>query len=101
MIGKNRVLGSGNSKSSRVIFAASTSIDRYGFQFSVLFPGIGHRVLIKDGIEPHGGLEEWHVAKHSRKCIDARLPLGKVAWITPGRSEKAIQSCLEAAWMLD
>ena len=74
-----------------VIVISSCSLiscaNRNEFYFTIFFPGVWDCILVENRVESGRWLKEGHIAEHSRESIDARLPLSKMAGITPRRSE--------------
>ena len=55
----------------------------------VLFAQVGHGVLEQQGVHPHLGPQQRHVAEDADKLLHAGLALGKVLLLAPGRPRHA------------
>ena len=91
MLGDSSSLCFWGRRGRDVIVISSCSLisrtNRNEFYFTIFFPGIWDCILVENRVESGRWLKEGHIAEHSRESIDARLPLSKMAGITPRRSE--------------
>lgn len=80
-----------------LLVAVHRSLAADQLDLAVLFPQVGHRVAVQDGVEPQVRAQQRHVPEHGCERVETTLSLNEVVRIVPGGSAKEKEEDEEGA----